>query len=67
MHVPISKVSVAYKTIRHRSVTLWHYIVKTMDCNHAFVIFKCQLKVFVFKQHALLVHVVSCLCVLHRP
>jgi len=31
---------VIYKTIKHRGVKLWDYIVKTMRCNYKFVTFK---------------------------
>ena len=41
LHVQISKPN---KRIRHRDVKLWNYMVKKMDCNYAFVAYKCHLK-----------------------
>ena len=41
LHVPISNTNVLYKTTRHRRGKLWNYTA--MDCNYAFVTFKCQL------------------------
>ena len=46
LHFLISKTNVLYTNIRHRGVKLWVYTVKTVDCNYAFVIFKCHLKSF---------------------
>ena len=44
--VPITKSNVLYKTVRHRGVKLWNYMVKTVDCTYAFATFKNQLKIF---------------------